>query len=196
MRVTASGAFARRSAEGIARSIELEIIRNDLAPGTLIGSEAELIQRHSASRGVIREAVCLVESHMLAETRRGVGGGLVVAEPAQSVVEDIVSLYLARKKASEAELLEARLALEVLALRKTMAALDDDGRNLLEAEMSYALSPDEDVARASKRFHNLLATLSGNIVLQLFIPTMTSLVQEMWVPPGRLTNRLRAETWE
>src|SRR5215471_8641905 len=155
MRVRASGTFERRSAESIARAIELEIISRDLAPGTFIGSEADLMEQYAASRGVIREAVTLVESHMLAETRRGVGGGLVVAEPAQSVVEDVVSLYLARKKASEGDLLEARLALEVLALRKTMATLDDDGVRLLQEEMAYTLGPDEDVAEASQRFHNL-----------------------------------------
>jgi DNA-binding FadR family transcriptional regulator len=196
MRVRASGAFERRSAESIARSIELNIINSDLEPGTFIGSEADLMQQYSASRGVIREAVCLVESHMLAETRRGVGGGLVVAEPAETVVEDIVSLYLARKKASEAELLEARVELEVLALRKTMGSLDEDGIKLLKAEMARSLEPGEDVAVASQRFHNLIATLSGNAVLQLFIPTMTALVQEMWVPPGRLTDRLRLKTWQ
>jgi DNA-binding FadR family transcriptional regulator len=196
MRSRGSGTFERRSAESIARAIELEIIANDLTPGTFIGSEADLMERYSASRGVIREAVTLVESHMLAETRRGIGGGLLVAEPAQSVVEDVVSIYLARKKASEAELLEARLALEVLAMRKTMAVLDEHGRKLLQEEMSYLLAPDEDVAEASQRFHNLIATLSGNVVLQVFIPTMTALVEEMWVPPGRMTKRLRDKTWQ
>src|SRR5690606_458657 len=128
-------------------------------------------------------------------TRRGVGGGLVVAEPADGVVEDIVSLHLARRKATEWELLEARTALEELALRKVMASLDDQGRKLLEAEMEATLAPDEDLTAASRRFHDLVATLSGNVVLQLFVPTMTGLVGEMWVPPGRMTKKLRAEVW-
>jgi DNA-binding FadR family transcriptional regulator len=196
MRVQSSGAFERRSAETIARAIELEIIGDELPAGAMVGSEADLMERFNASRGVIREAVCLVESHMLAETRRGVGGGLVVAEPAPSVVEGIVSLYLARKRATEAELLEARLPLEVLALRKTLDRLDDRGIELIEAEMAHTLGPDEDLAKASQRFHNLIAQLSGSTVLQLFIPTMTALVEEMWdLPGGRITARARASTW-
>ncbi len=196
MRVASSGAFERRSAESIARAIELEIIGADLAVGAMIGSEADLMQRFNASRGVIREAVCLVESHMLAETRKGVGGGVVVAEPAPSVVEGIVSLYLARNRASEVELLEARLALEVMAMRKTVDQLDASGVELLEAEMAHTLGPDEDLTKASQRFHNLIAELSGNTVLQLFIPTMTALVEEMWdLPRGPMTARARAETW-
>ena len=190
MRVASSGAFERRSAESIARAIELDIIGADLAVGAMIGSEADLMQRFNASRGVIREAVCLVESHMLAETRKGVGGGVVVAEPAPSVVEGIVSLYLARKKASEVELLEARLALEVMAMRTTLDQLDDRGVELLEAEMAHTLGPDEDLTKASQRFHNLIAHLSGNTVLQLFIPTMTALVEEMWdLPRGPMSAR-------
>jgi DNA-binding GntR family transcriptional regulator len=30
----------------------------------------------------------------------------------------------------------------------------------------------------------------------VFIPTMTALVEEMWVPPGRMTKRLRDKTWQ
>ena len=123
----------------------------------------------SASRGVIREAVTLVESHMLAETRRGVGGGLVVAEPGPNVVEGIVSLYLARKKATEVELLEARLPLEILAMRSALERLDARGVDLLEAERAHELGAEEDLTHASHRFHNLLAELSGNTVLQLFV---------------------------
>jgi DNA-binding FadR family transcriptional regulator len=196
MRKQGSGEFERRTAEAIARSIELDIVGRDLPVGTHIGSEAELMERFNAARNVVREAVTLVESHMLAETRRGVGGGLVVAEPDPTVIEGIVSLYLARKKATEAELLETRLALEVMALSKAMDALDDEAIQLLEAERDHRLGRDEDLTQASQRFHNLLARLSGNIVLELFIPTLTSLVGEMWdLPRGRVSARARTAVW-
>ena len=196
MRLRSSGAFERRSAESIARAIELDIIGRDLPVGAMIGSEAELMDRFNASRGVIREAVTLVESHMLAETRRGVGGGLIVAEPTPSVVEAAVSLYLARKKASEADLLETRSALEVMAMRKTLARLDDHAVALLEAETTYTPAPDEHVTMASQRFHNLLGRLSGNTVLELLIPTLAALVGEMWdLPRGPMSPRARAKTW-
>jgi len=197
MRVRSSGAFERRSAESIARAIELDVIGRDLPAGAMIGSEAELMERFNASRGVIREAVTLVESHMLAETRRGVGGGLVVAEPAPSVVEGIVSLYLARHQASETEVLETRRALEVMAMRMALHRLDGQAVERIEAEMAHALAPDEDLTRASHRFHNLLADLSGNTVLQLFVPTLSALVGEMWdLPRGPMSARTRSRTWK
>jgi DNA-binding FadR family transcriptional regulator len=177
------GAPVRRAAEGIARAIELDIIASDMAPGTRIGSEADLMERYGASRGVIREAVTLVESHMLARTRRGVNGGLMVVEPNERVVVDAVSLFLARQKASEVEVHEIRIALEVLALRKTMAHLDDEARAVLQREMDHELGPDEDIAAASQRFHVALGALSGNQVLRLFVPITTGLVEEMWSKP-------------
>lgn len=196
MRIRSSGAFEPRSAESIARAIELDIVGRDLPPGAMIGSEAELMEQFGASRGVIREAVTLLESHMLAETRRGVGGGLVVAEPAPSVVEDLVSLYLVRKNASEVEVLETRLALEVMAMRRAMERLDADGVAALEAERDHVLGDGENLTRASHRFHNLLAELSGNTVLQLFIPAMSAMVGEMWdLPRRRLSAKTRASAW-
>lgn len=197
MRVQKSDTFKRRSAERIARAIELDIIGRDLPVGTMIGSEAELMERYEASRGVIREAVALVESHMLAETRRGVGGGLIVAEPEPSVVAGILSLYLARHHATESELLETRLALETLALRKAVERLDAEGAEMLRAEMERALDPDEDLVIASQEFHFLLAELSGDTVLQLVIPALAAVVGEMWeMPRSPITKRQRNRFWK
>ena len=56
--------------------------------------------------------------------------------------------------------------------------------------------PNIDIRKASQRFHNLIAQLSGNTVLALFIPTMTALVEEMWdLPRGPMTAEARSETW-
>jgi DNA-binding FadR family transcriptional regulator len=83
-----------------------------------------------------------------------------------------------------------------MALRETFERLDDTGIVLLEAEMAHVLQPEEDLTEASQRLHNLLAELSGNTVLQLFIPTMTALVQEMWdLPRKPVSARTRATTW-
>jgi len=186
----------RRAAEAIARAIELDIIAADLESGSRIGSEAELMEKYCASRGVIREAVTLVESRMLARTKRGVGGGLVVAEPDARVVVDVASLVLARQRASVAEVHEIRIPIEVLALRKAMARLDDEAVELLKSEIHRELGPGEDIATASQRFHTILAELSGNKVLQLFVPIVTALVEEMWTQPNPcLTLHEREQRW-
>ncbi len=52
-----------------------------LARGVVLGSEADLLERCQVSRTVFREAIRLLEHQQVAHTRRGPGGGLVVAEP-------------------------------------------------------------------------------------------------------------------
>ena len=194
---TDGGKTGRRLAETIARAIELDVLQQDLPVGAMIGTETDLMERYEASRGVIREAVCLVESHMLGKTRRGLGGGLVVAEPDESVVGDLVSLFLARRKATEVELHEVRIALEMLALRKVMSQLDRHAVEVLRRERAHELGPDEDLAAASQRLHVALAELSENKVLHLFVTILTTLVEEMWTAPRRnLSKKARAEKWE
>jgi len=194
VRSQSRGTFEPRLAESVARAIELDIIEADLPAGTLIGSEAQLMKRYGVSRGVVREAVCLVESHLLAETRRGTRGGLVVTEPGPGLVEGAVSLYLARRKASVSGLLDTRRVLETDALRKVVSSLDDGARARIAQEMAYRLGDDDDLASASQRFHMMLGELTGNAVQRLFIATMTKLVEDLW-SPGDLTVATRTRHW-
>ena len=62
--------------------------------GEVFGSEVALLERYRVSRAVLREAVRLLEYHAVATTRRGPGGGLVVAEPQAQASIDTIALYL------------------------------------------------------------------------------------------------------
>lgn len=57
----------------IARELASLIIAGELQPGTLLPTEHVLVQRHAASRPVIREATRLLAGAGLVETRHGVG---------------------------------------------------------------------------------------------------------------------------
>jgi DNA-binding FadR family transcriptional regulator len=178
--------YARRSAERVARDIELDIIEEKLVAGDSLGSESELMERFGVSRGVVREAVCLVEHHMLAETRRGAGGGLIVAEPNVSVITEIASLYLARNSVSVSDLFETRVLLETKALEGVVATLDQQKIDLLRQEASRTVSPTDDLAQEAEGFHLLLAELSGNGVLGMLVPILSGLVKEVWSAHHRM----------
>jgi DNA-binding FadR family transcriptional regulator len=172
--------FARRSAERVAREIELDIVANARAVGDSLGSEPELMQRYEVSRGVIREAITIVEHHRQAETRRGVGGGLVVAEPDLGVITEVASLYLARKGVSVADLLQTRLLLEGQAVDAIIEALDADKLTALRCDVDRLIDAGDDLAEQAEYFHLLLADLSGNGILNMVIPIMSGLVKEVW----------------
>jgi hypothetical protein len=56
------------------------------------------------------------------------------------MVEGAASLYLARKMAAKAELLNTRLVLELFTLREAVVELDDSGRERLRGEMLHGAS--------------------------------------------------------
>ena len=76
--VALGGGVSNKRAEDVARAILQDVVADDLPPGTLLGSQAALIEKYGASRAVFREALRLLEHHQIATMRRGPGGGLFV----------------------------------------------------------------------------------------------------------------------
>jgi DNA-binding FadR family transcriptional regulator len=185
-----------RAAERVAREIELDIIQTGLVAGDSLGSESDLMERYQVSRGSIREAITLVEHHLQAETRRGYGGGLIVAEPRVDVITEIASLYLARKRTPVSDLFEIRILLEGKSIELAAASLDDAKIEALRAETSRPDTPAEDLGGECEKFHLLIAEMSGNGVVQMVLPMLSGLVNEVWTAHNRKpTAKQRKEIW-
>jgi DNA-binding FadR family transcriptional regulator len=83
-----------KRAEQTARQIFHDVATDGWRVGTLLGSEAELMERYDVSRAVLREAVRVLEHHQVARMRRGPGGGLFVAEPTVAAVTEACALQI------------------------------------------------------------------------------------------------------
>lgn len=168
MPTTSAGTGTR--AARIARRIEAEIIRRGWPIGTSLGSEQLLQQRYRVSRPVLREAVRLVEHHQVARMRRGPHGGLFVTEPDAGPATRAMVIYLEHVGTSIGELLEARLLLEPLASALAADRVDEAGivrlRGLLDSDRPRP---------ARDELHVVLAELTGNPVLALFVDVLTRL---------------------
>ena len=81
-------------AAAVVAAIEEEIVRRGWPVGTVIATEAELLERFDVSSPVLRQAVGILESNQVARMRRGPGGGLVVTAPNETSVGNSVALYL------------------------------------------------------------------------------------------------------
>ena len=57
--VALGGGVSNKRAEDMARAILQDVVADDLAPGTLLGSQAALIEKVGASRFMFREALRL-----------------------------------------------------------------------------------------------------------------------------------------
>jgi len=158
----------------VAMRVYEDIVRDRMEPGTVLGSESELMERYETSRAVLRAAVRLLEHHSVATSRRGPGGGLVVTRQVPRAAIDATALYLAYRRAAAEDLLVVREAIEVGLVAQLAAR---------RAEPDVAGRPAEPAARSAPPragdpdtgFHAAIAEAAGNPVLTLFLRIITEL---------------------
>jgi DNA-binding FadR family transcriptional regulator len=177
--VALGGGVSNKRAEDVARAILQDVVADDLPPGTLLGSQAALIERYGASRAVFREALRLLEHHQIATMRRGPGGGLFVSAPSVRGVSDVVAVYLARRDISLDDLVELRIRVE-LALVDLAVARTDGAES--EAELHDALELERklsitEFADGGHDLHAVIARMAGNRALELVLLVLLRLMR-------------------
>jgi DNA-binding FadR family transcriptional regulator len=182
-RVRASAASAgsdrgptKKLAEQTSEKIEMKILEMNWPVGKVIGSEAGLLAEYDVSRAALREAIRLLEHHNVAYMRRGPGGGLVVAEPDPDAMAHAAAVYLRYWKVTPPDLFETRAALELAAVRSAAEHIDEAGiiklRDALAHESEFAGGESDATIHD---FHVVVAELTGNPALHLFINVLTQL---------------------
>jgi DNA-binding FadR family transcriptional regulator len=166
-------ANAKRAAKVVDLIVE-DVMAMGWPVGEVLGSETELLERYQVSRAVFREAVRLVEHEQVARTRRGPGGGLVITEPSMGAVTDAVVLYLHRVDARLDEIFEARIILEEIACQLACERTDENDMAQLRRFTTEAPISAEDDPR---ELHGLVATISRNPGLELFINVFNRVAQ-------------------
>jgi DNA-binding FadR family transcriptional regulator len=171
-------------AEVLAAAIRDDIARSGWPVGEVFGSEVALLERYQVSRAVLREAVRLLEYHAVATTRRGPGGGLVVAEPQAQASIDTIALYLQYREPRREHLTLIRDAIEIDNVAKVVARHDaPEVRAFLDSQRRMIEGADEDPGNAGIEeflFHAGLAKLAGNAVLELFLRILVEVFRRYW----------------
>lgn len=175
-----NASLASKAAELLAWRIEQEIVSDGWKVGTRLGSEPELMARYGVSRSVMREAIRLLEHHQVARTREGRGGGLVVTAPDGSAIARSLELYLQYRKVTLLDLLETKRSLELSALPTAAARMNPAGAARLRAALAAEATHGEavfDITDAN--LHIVLAELTGNPALHVFVKVLTRLSASM-----------------
>lgn len=159
----------KKLAEVVASKIEQEVIDRGWPTGEVIGSEPELLERYDVSRGVLREAIRLVEHKQIGRMRRGPSGGLVVTTPDVGPVIDAVSVYVRYTQVTLDELFEARKIIEAVATEVAAARLTEADLARLR-ELSNGGDGSDPHA-----LHRHLGQLTGNPAIELFNDLLTAL---------------------
>lgn len=193
----ARGRSRTKSGEALARRIEAEIVADGWPVGRLIGTEPDLLAQYGVSRPVLREAVRLLEYHMVAESRRGAGGGLRVTAPDPSAVTETAALYLDYVGVLASEMYSARSVLQVRCLELAIERLTEDGiRQLRDLVERLNTTEFNRLHELDHQVETLIAELSGDRVLTLFVKVLLQLAYQHGVPAEeRLAQPDRTAEW-
>lgn len=181
-------------ADRVADNLTSYILNNHLEAGDKIPNEFELAEYLGVGRSTIREAIKLLVSRNILEIRRGAG---TFVSDKKGITDDPLGLTFIKDNQNLAmDLLSVRLMIEPEIA--AMAARNAAEEQILELTAQCRLVEDmidhnEDYIEADIQFHRMIASCSGNCVVEKLVPIINSSVALF----ANITHRqLRKETKE
>ena len=186
---------AVKTSERIAAALVADIVAERMQPGDRLPNEAAMVERFKVGRGSLREALRILEVQGLISLRSGPGGGPVIVAVQPRDVARTFSLYLHLSAATIRELTEARMFLEPMTARLAAETRNPADMKRLQEAVDYEASiplGDPRFVFAGNNFHYVLATMTGNKVLDLLATALKELYTTR-VVQGGLVNDLDQE---
>lgn len=165
-------------AEALAQEIVHEIVSRKLPPGTLLSSEAQMLEDYGVGRGSLREALRILEIHGLITMKPGRNGGPMVIQVGTRDYGRMSSLFFHLGGVTFRQLVEARLVLEPMMAR---LAAERRSQELVGHVADPATMPVEDdhaYYDATNNFHKTVAAMSGNPILNLFSASLEEIFRD------------------
>lgn len=171
-----------RLVDRVVNELESLIVAGQLKPATKLPPERELAEQLGVSRTVVREAVRILVTKGLLETKHGVG--TIVRQVTREQVVTPLNLFLRMQGGGEVsfdDLHQVRsiLEIEIAALAASQATKEDISnlKNIL-AEMKAAQSDSNKLALHDANFHSAIAQTTHNPLLIVLINSIRDLLRE------------------
>lgn len=182
-----------RAADQLAATIEQRILDGEIASGSPLPTEREIVQEHGVSRTVVREAVRTLASKGLITARPGFRP--VVAEPgydaAVGVLSGIVTQLLGQSGGVR-NLFDVRIRMEASLVRDAAKiATSDDIERLEQAlEANKQAIPESTLFYETDiAFHGILYEIPGNPALPAIHRGYTHWLSRHWLEMPRMPSR-------
>jgi DNA-binding FadR family transcriptional regulator len=177
-----------RLVDRVVEAIQEQITQGTLKTGDMLPPERELCEQLGVSRTALREAVRMLVSKGLLETRPGVG--TIVCQLTSNHVLEPLSILVQTSNGGITldHLHEVRKILEVENARQAAekASPEDIERiHVILRHMEVVQGVGEQFAALDSEFHRLIAEMTHNPLLLLLLDTMRDLISEV-----------RAKVWQ
>lgn len=174
-----------KMAEVVAGDIRDSIIAGRLKEGDRLPQELEMIARYGVSRGVMREALRLLEAESFVQVQRGARGGAVITRRNDDTVARATLLTMQVHDTRLGDLYEANKVIVPAAARFAAASRPVEAAAALQAHLDYQRatrgSQEESLAQALSDFHFTVIEHCGNRTLQIVGQSMHRIMQSQLV---------------
>ncbi len=171
----------QKTSERIARSIANYIVDADLPEGATLPREKDMLEMLGVGRMTLREGLRLLETQGIIDIRSGPKGGPVVRRPRPDDLVGALTLLLQFHRASLADVMLARQALEPTVAGMAAEHITDEQLDALTdtvAQMRNHPDSHDVFLRQNERFHSIVAEASGSVILRVFNDTLK------WIASG------------
>jgi GntR family transcriptional repressor for pyruvate dehydrogenase complex len=155
-------------------------IDGTLTAGDPLPAERELAVRYGVGRSSVREALRMLESRGVIESR---GSGAFVVAPRRNPFEQPLSLVVSGEEVDRAQLFEVRRMLEAEAAALAARRRTPDQVEQLRGEtdaMERALGAPEEYVAADIRYHLVIAEAAGNPLILHLMQAIRERLTEMF----------------
>ena len=184
-----------KASDVLATEVRERIFSGELAEGTALPPERQLVEQTGLSRATVREALRILEVENLVQIKPGRGGGAFVHRPDRDALANTVQLVIRGQQIRLESLHQTREAIEptcaaLAARHRTDADLAD--LDAAHADLVGAGSDIPRFLRANIRWHNAVARAGDN---ELLIGFMSALSQSIYAAT-HLEQLMDAQTRE
>ena len=170
-----------KAAAVLANALREKIFKGDLYEGKELPSERELGEQAGVSRATVREALRILESEGLIETRLGRRGGSSVLRPSTAPIERSVSIFIRGHRIRLQAVLETRGAIEpasarYAAIHRTQEDLEELERCQQRVEQAARGGDVQAYIQANLDWHVQVVRASHNELLIAFIAAVAKSV--------------------
>lgn len=171
----------------IVNAIKETIMAENLTPGDRLPQEKELIERYSASKSTVREALKSLEVQGLIKTKTGPGGGAFIDSMTESRAMSLLSNYLFTRDISITDIYTLRKLLEPVVAVSAIDNIDSAGfQKLYDTIAIYDHEPADEEERWKQRmaeldFHTVVASYSNNVLLVFICHFLQRLLKDLAV---------------